>query len=264
MQIPDTSIAQVHWDVHGVPYSTVFDDKYFCKDNGYEEARHVGCGGNALQERFSGLDPAAPGTFTIIETGFGTGLDFCCAWELWDQYAPKSWLLRFISIELYPLPLDHLDRALGLWPKLSAYKDELAAQYQPIPGGISDMYFRDHRVHLTIVFDDVVLALQRIKDDGLAGIGADAWFLDGFAPSKNPRMWSSEVLDGVAALSCAGTTFSTFTVAGVVRRGLEARGFVALKSPGHGLKRHILTGFKKGPGYPDPSDGSVRNGEVPS
>lgn len=234
--------AKIRWDEHGTPHALVFDDQYFCKDNGYAEGIHVCCHGNSLRERFSELDRGVQGTFTILETGFGTGLDFCCAWELWDQCAPLSWTLHFISVELFPLLSEDIDRALGLWPSLLPYKTELLSQYRPLSGDIGGMSFSGGRVHLTLVFDDAAAGLVLIKDKGFAPQGADACFLDGFAPSKNPGMWSPEVFAGVAALSKPGTTFSTFTVAGAVRRGLEAAGFTVRKIPGHGKKKQILAG----------------------
>ena len=93
----------IHWEDGRVPYSDIFNDKYFCQHNGYEDARHVFCDGNDLARRFKALDPAAPSTFTIIETGFGTGLDCCVACQTWDALAPLNWKFRFISLEKYPL-----------------------------------------------------------------------------------------------------------------------------------------------------------------
>lgn len=232
----------LRWGANGVPYSIAFNDQYFCQDNGYVEAVHVCCRGNSLQERFSALDPVCPGTFTIMETGFGTGLDFCCARQLWEQCAPPSWNLHFVSLELYPLQKKDIARALALWPALAALGQELAAQYEPLPGLVRDWYFHDRRVRLTIVFDDAPAALKRIKAEDLAPQGADAWFLDGFAPSKNPAMWSDQVFEAMAVLSKPGTTLSTFTVAGFVRRGLEAQGFKVRKVPAHGKKNQMLTG----------------------
>lgn len=232
----------LRWGDNGVPYSVAFNDQYFCKDNGYDEAVHVCCRGNSLQERFSALDPSCPGTFTIMETGFGTGLDFCCARQVWEQCASPSWNLHFVSLELFPLGQEDVARALGLWTALGALGQELAAAYEPSPGLVRDWYFKDRRVRLTIVFDDVLAALGRIKAGGIVPRGADAWFLDGFAPSKNPAMWSQQVFEAMAALSKPGTTLSTFTVAGSVRRGLAGQGFRVRKVPAHGKKNQMLTG----------------------
>ena len=241
--MPGNTFAQIVWDPNGVPRSAAFDDQYFCQDNGYEEAVHVCCHGNQLSARFQKLDPVHPGTFTIIETGFGTGLDFCCAWKMWEECAPKSWTLHFVSVERYPVTPDDLSRALGLWPAIKLYKGALVAQYKPVPGSVGKMSFSNNQVRLTIVFDDVVFALKTILQNQIAPLGADAWFLDGFGPSKNSQMWSEHVFAAMAPLSRSGTTLSTFTVAGPVRRGLEAKGFALKKIPGHGRKNQILTGI---------------------
>lgn len=237
----------VVWDAEGLPRSLRFDDKYFCRDNGYEEAIYVNCEGNNLSRRFSALDPLVKRTFTILETGFGTGLDFCCACEAWLGSAPATWTLNFVSLELYPMTAGEIDRALSLWPRLSVFREMLVAQYVPVLGGIKKMSFMDDRVRLTVVFEEVVTALQTIKKNGmiLSG-GADALFLDGFGPAKNPEMWVQGVFDGAAALSRRGTSLSTFTVAGSVRRGLEAAGFEVRRIKGHGKKNQILVGEFQG------------------
>ncbi len=236
------SEVPIRWNDQGVPYSINFNDHYFCKHNGYEEAVHVSCAGNLLPERFAQLDPQHPGTFTIIETGFGTGLNFCCAWELWQKSAPASWNLHFISIELYPVAAEDLKRALEVWPGLSSYKEALAAQYKPsLIGSVDHLDFG--QVRLSIVVDHVLDALAKIKDQGLAPNKADAWFLNGFAPFKNPQMWTPQVFAGMVPLSKEGTTLATFTVAGHVRRGLQACGFKVSKTPGHGIKKEKLQGY---------------------
>ena len=235
----------IRWDAKGVPHSLIFRDKYFCTQNGYEECCYVADKGNRLRERFLELDPNTKGIFTIIETGFGTGLSFCCAWQLWEQCAPVSWSLHFISIELYPLSTEDVTRALDVWPALSSYKEQLSAQYKPFDSGIKHFHFNKPKVQLTIVFEDVVVALKEIFEQGIAPHGADAWLLNGFSPFKNPLMWSTDVFKGMALVSREGTTLSTFTVAVAVREGLEAQGFAVERIPGYGTKRHVLKGFFK-------------------
>ncbi len=236
------SESSIRWDEKGVPHSLYFRDKYFCTQNGYEEYKHISGHGNGLQDRFTKLNPLENGTFTIIETGFGTGMCFCCIWELWDRFAPKSWQLHFISIELYPLSTADLDRALSVWPPLTEYRKLLKVQYQPYKNGIYDFNFKEKRVCLTVVFEDVVDALKKIYQDNITPQKADAWLLNGFSPFANPRMWIPEVFQGMAKLSKLGTTLSTFTVAGHVRRGLEAAGFSLEKIPGYGTKKQMLRG----------------------
>lgn len=235
-------LNSLRWDTNEVPYSVVFDDKYFCTDNGYEDALHVFCRGNRLEERFAALDASVSGEFVIVETGFGTGLDCCTAWVLWDRSAPLSWRLHFISLERYPLNADDIRRALARWPEVSLAGDLLARQYQPCPGRVGQWILSEGRVKLTLVFDEVVPALDRIRAEGLVPQGADAFFLDGFAPAKNPGMWTPEVFQRVALLARPGTTFATFTVAGAVRRGLAEAGFKVERLAGYGKKRTILTG----------------------
>lgn len=235
----------LRWDDQGVPHSVVFDDKYFCTEDGYAECRHVSMIGNDLVARFSGLDPHVEGTFTIIETGFGTGLSFCCAWQIWQEHAPSSWTLQFISVELYPLPVKDIDKALRVWPQLDRQREQLIASYQPSGGGVAHLHFQNSRVHLVLVFEEVVTALELIAAQGLAKGGADAWFLNGFSPFKNPLMWRTEVFQAMVPLSKKGTTLSTFTVAAAVRRGLEACGFTVLRVPGFGKKKNVLSGIRK-------------------
>ena len=120
----------IKWDSQGTPFSVVFDDMYFCAVNGYEDALYIFCGGNRLEERFKKLDPTVKGVFTIVETGFGTGLIFCVAWKLWNELAPASWTLNFLSIEKYPLLVTELEQALSVWPIIKPQADELAASYK--------------------------------------------------------------------------------------------------------------------------------------
>lgn len=229
--------TSIRWDEKGIPYSVEFHDQYFCTENGYEEALFFAIQGNDLAQRFRDLDPARNGTFVLMETGFGTGLNFCTVWELWDQLAPKNWQLHFISVELYPLSKEDVDRALRLWPRLALYREALHKVYAWEPG-IKTFSFPG--VQLTIVFADVVQALRQIHDHQL-GI-ADAWFLHGFSPANNPAMWTEDVFQAMRNLSKSGTTLATFTVAGQVRRGLQANGFHLQKIPGRGQKRQMLKG----------------------
>ncbi len=236
-------VNPIRWDAQGVPHSVAFRDKYFCTQNGLEEYRYILKEGNRLMERFIALDPSINGHFVVGETGFGTGLSFCALWELWQKHAPASWTLHFISIELYPLSNAELDRALSAWPLLEKYRHLLSAQYQPLSNGVGNFYFEDNRVRLTIVFEDVIDALEKIYKQNILKQKVDAWLLNGFSPFANPRMWVPDVFKGMARLSKTATTFSTFTVAGAVRRGLEEAGFSVQKFPGYGTKKHMLRGI---------------------
>lgn len=222
----------------GLPYSTRFGDVYFSRDSGLEETRHVFLTGNQLAERFAALQSGE--SFTIGETGFGTGLNFLCAWQLFEQVAPRGASLDFFSVEKFPLQDDELSTALALWPELRAYMDALLACWRRRVPGWNRWSFANGRVRLTLVLDDIAAALPE------AECCVDAWFLDGFSPAKNPEMWGQEVLNHLARLSNPGATLATYTSAGWVRRGLQLAGFSVAKAPGFGRKREMLLGSMAG------------------
>lgn len=218
----------------GLPFSAQYGDVYFSRDSGIGETRHVFLQQNHLRERWQALKPGTH--FVIGETGFGTGLNFLCAWQLWDEVAPPHARLHFISTELHPIDPDELQQALALWPELSAFAAELLAQYSAMAPGWHRLALAQGRVVLTVLVGDALSTLPRLEAQ------VDAWFLDGFAPSRNPEMWTDDLFNAVAKLSAPNATFATFTSAGMVRRGLQAAGFKVEKVVGHGKKREMLRG----------------------
>lgn len=236
--------TELSWDENGLPHSVMFDDKYFCQESGYDEGLHVFCGGNHLKERFAVL--SAEKSFVIGETGFGTGLNFLCAWQLFDQHAPAGAVLHYISIDQFPLHKSDLARALNLWPQLKTLSAPLVEQYPSIGQEDKTIEFSGGKVRLSLIFNHVLKGLERMSREHFT---MDAWFLDGFAPSKNGEMWSDDVFTGIGALSRPGTTVATFTSAGDVRRGLMNQGFRMEKAPGFGRKRHMLKGEYAGRRY---------------
>ncbi|CAI8716108.1 tRNA (mnm(5)s(2)U34)-methyltransferase / FAD-dependent cmnm(5)s(2)U34 oxidoreductase [Pseudomonas sp. IT-P12] len=226
--------AQLDWDDQGLPRSRVFDDVYFSDLSGLDETRYVFLEQNALRERFAALP--AGGRLVIGETGFGTGLNFLCAWQLFEQQAVAGARLHFVSVEKYPLSAADLQRALRLWPELKPFADQLLAQYVAIHPGFQRLVLAEGRVTLTLLIGDAL--------DQLAQLDAqiDAWFLDGFAPAKNPDMWTAELFVELARLAAPGSTISTFTSTGWVRRLLNAAGFKMKRTPGIGHKWEILRG----------------------
>ena len=220
----------------GQPYATKFQDVYFSTDHGLQETEYVFLQGNALTQRWQNL---AQQTFTIAETGFGTGLNFLCAAKLWLELAPKNAQLHFISTEKYPLSQADITQALALWPELSLISTPFMAEYtRALQSGTPLMLF-ESRIKLNLLIGDATLSLQALK---LNNTSVDAWFLDGFSPAKNPEMWQQALFAQIAALSHTQSTFSTFTSAGHVRRGLITAGFAVQKKTGFGKKREMLTG----------------------
>ena len=140
--------AQLDWDDQGRPYSRVFDDVYFSDQSGLDETRHVFIEQNRLAERFAALPEG--GRLVIGETGFGTGLNFLCAWQVFDQHAATGARLHFVSVEKYPLSPDDLQRALALWPELKVFADQLLEQYVAIHQGFQRLTLDHGRITLTL------------------------------------------------------------------------------------------------------------------
>jgi tRNA 5-methylaminomethyl-2-thiouridine biosynthesis bifunctional protein len=226
--------AQLDWDEQGLPRSRVFDDVYFSNQSGLEETRYVFLEQNGLRERFAALP--AGGRLVIGETGFGTGLNFLCAWQLFEQQAVAGARLHFVSVEKYPLSTPDLQRALALWPELKPFADQLLAHYVAIHQGFQRLVLDNGRVTLTLLIGDALEQLPQLD------ARIDAWFLDGFAPAKNPDMWTAELFAELARLAAPGSTISTFTSTGWVRRLLNAAGFKMKRTPGIGHKWEILRG----------------------
>ena len=220
------------------PYSIDFEDIYFSTDDGLQETEYVFIENNQLKQRFKAL---SENTFCISETGFGTGLNFLVVASYWLALAPITARLRFISIEKHPLRLDDLTKAVQIWPQFSEIANALILQYPHLKAGCNHFTFANNRIELQLYIGDVIEVLPslQITDE----ICVDAWLLDGFAPAKNAEMWSVDVLRHMARISSNGTTFATFTSAGIVRRNLEAIGFYVEKHTGYGKKREMLAGY---------------------
>ena len=230
--------ALLDWDDHGQPLSLRFDDVYFARACGLAEKRHVFLDGNDLPRRFAALQNGE--RLCIGETGFGTGLNFLCAWQLFEQLATPGAKLHFVSVEKYPLQRCDLQRALSLWPELSVHAEQLLGQYVAVHEGFQRLVFAGGQVVLTLLIDDVMQVLPELD------ARIDAWFLDGFSPAKNPQMWTPELFAQLARLSAENASLSTFTSAGFVRRALNQAGFAMHRTKGHGHKWEMLAGHFTG------------------
>ena len=234
--------AQVHFNESGTPVADHFDDVYFSNDSGIDETQHVFVAGNDLADRWQQWPNP---TFVIAETGFGTGLNFLVAMRAFNKFRaanPDHPLKRlyFITTEKFPLPQQDMQRALEAFPALKDEAQALASLYPMGLEGCHRLHFDNHSTTLDLWIGDVheLLPQWHSPVNGLI----DAWFLDGFAPSKNPDMWTDALFSQMARLSKTGTTFGTFTAAGIVKRGLAGVGFTIKKRNGFGRKRDMLTG----------------------
>lgn len=215
----------------GTPYSAEFGDIYHSSDGGLAQARHVFLGGNALPERWGGRD-----CFVIAETGFGIGLNFLAAWHAWRADANRPRRLHFVSVEHRPFDRAGLESALQAFEELRPLSRALCVAWPPPLRGFHRVHFDNGNVILTLVFGDARDTLPQLVGR------ADAFFLDGFAPAKNPAIWSPEVVRELRRLAAPGATLATWTVAGGVRAALADAGFHLEKRAGFGAKREMLAG----------------------
>lgn len=217
--------AGLDWKDGTIPISRRFDDPYFSLADGLAETRHVFLAGNDLPSRLTD-------GFHIAELGFGTGLNMLAVALSWAASGHHG-RLRFTSFEAYPLAAEDIARALEAFPEARRVADPFLAAWD---AGLRQ--FSIDGMDVTIVEGDARLTLPNWPDQ------ADAWFLDGFSPAKNPELWSPDLMTQVYQHTKAGGTFATYTAAGHVRRALQDAGFVVERRPGHGRKRHMTAGRK--------------------
>ena len=230
--------AQLDWSRPGTPAATDFGDIYFSTDGGLDETRKVFLDGCGLPENWQDKT-----RFTIAELGFGSGLNFLAAWQLWAQTAQPHQRLHFVSIEKFPFDSKQIRRALSAWPELANYSQPLIRDWPGRVKGLHRLNFG--AVTLTLVHEDVETAFSQLDN-----LKADAWFLDGFSPSGNPAMWSEAVMKAVAKACAPNARLASFSVAGTVRTALKNAGFEVRKRPGFGRKRHRLEAMFTGTAQP--------------
>jgi len=225
----DESARDIEWIDATIPRSRRFDDTYYSRAGGQAEAGHVFVAGNDLPARWPQMAQC-----TIAELGFGTGLNFLETVRRWRRHAQPGSSLRFVSFELHPLAKDDMARALSRWPQLAEEANELVAIWQPDFEMLSAPF--GEGAELIVFLCDAVPRLPRLD------LAADAWFLDGFAPDRNPDLWSAQMMRHVFERTAPGGSFATYSAAGHVRRNLEAAGFTVGKRPGFAGKREMLAG----------------------
>ena len=207
------------WRDGVIPVSQRFDDPYFSLNDGLSESRHVFLAGNDLPARL------CPG-FLVAELGFGTGLNLLAL-----AIANPGLPIRFTSFEAFPLPADDIARALAHFPEARAVADPFLAAWAK-----GETEFQLGNIAAKVIIGDARQTLP-------LWLGrADAWFLDGFSPAKNPELWAPDLMEEVARHTAPGGSFATYTAAGHVRRALAEAGFTVARLPGHGRKRHMTIG----------------------
>ncbi|TNB47591.1 tRNA (5-methylaminomethyl-2-thiouridine)(34)-methyltransferase MnmD [Martelella lutilitoris] len=225
-----TGAETLAWHENDMPFSNAFQDHFYSKADGRAECNHVFIAANRLTERWQ-----AGGNFAIGELGFGTGLNFCETLRQWKRLRPAAARLCFTSFERYPLKSAAIDRALSHWPELAEERRALVSRWPDEPSDRIEIDF-DPQTRLVVHCSDALASLTASAER------FDAWYLDGFAPSRNPDMWSAALMQTVFGHTTPGGTFGTYTAAGFVRRNLQAAGFSVTRARGFANKREMLCG----------------------
>jgi len=214
-------------DAEGLPRSPEFGDVYHPRQGALAQARQVFLAGNGLPARWRGREQ-----FVVLETGFGLGNNFLATWQAWRDDPERSDRLHFISIEARPLQgVDLASEARD--EVLAPLAAQLAAAWPPLTPNLHRLSFEAERVQLLLALGDVGDWLPQLV------ARVDAFFLDGFAPARNPGMWEPRLYKAMARIAASDATAATWSVARPVRDGLAAAGFEVSVVPGSGGKREI-------------------------
>ena len=230
--MPNEPQPELDWKDGVIPVARAFDDPYFSLAGGFQETRHVFLSGNDLPERLCD-------GFHVAELGFGTGLNLLTLALAWAQTG-RPGQLRFTTFEAFPMAAEDMARALAAFPEAAAIAAPLIDARR---AGKTD--FALPGIAVRILLGDARDTLSRWEDR------ADAWFLDGFSPAKNPQMWGEDLMAEVVRHTAPGGSFATYTAAGHVRRALAAAGFAVERAPGFAGKRHMTKGRLAG--APEPA-----------
>ena len=231
------SCASLVFREDGTPYSPRHDDIYHSAAGALAQARHVFLKGNGLPDRWRNQP-----RFTVLETGFGMGINFLATWAAWRDDACRATTLEFVSIEKHPFNADDLRAAHAAIlddVTVAPLSDALASAWPPLKAGMHRLAFESGAVTLTLAFGDATDLAPRVADHGMT---ANAFYLDGFAPAKNPDMWTPVIFASLARIATDDATFATYTSSGDVKRALMQSGFEYRKVAGFGGKRAMLVG----------------------
>ena len=240
--------ADIEWR-DGLPFSRKFGDIYFQVEDGFAESNYVFLEANKLRERLLDTNNDTD-TIVIAETGFGSGLNFIACYALWKSLPSPKKRIEFISIEAFPLAKNDLVRIAEKFSDLTKYYTQLIEQYPEPVKGAHLLRFENDNIRLRLLYDSLESVLENYT------IRPDIWFLDGFSPKANETMWTEELFQYIGSNASPGTSISTFTAAGFIKRGLLTAGFEVHKIPGFGRKREMITALY-------PPNGKTENQTTP-
>jgi len=225
--------AEVDFSEAGAPAAPAYGDVYHSRAGALAQARHVFLGGNGLPGRWQGR-----ARFVVLETGFGLGNNFLATWEAWRQDAARCERLVFVSVEKHPLRRDDLARAHAASP-LPALAQQLVEHWPPLTPGLHALSFDGGRVELLLALGDARELLRELVLD------ADAFYLDGFTPARNPDMWDEWLLKSLSRHAVPGTTAATWSINRPMRRALQALGFEVELAPGFATKPEMTVADRR-------------------
>ena len=270
-------MVKLRWQ-NNTPISEEFADIYYSPKDGEAETRYVFIKGNNLIQRWQETalikreESQAKGSFVICELGFGSGLNFYLTCSEFLKHAPSTLSLHYIACEKYPLSSQQIAKAMQSFISVKSSLEEFLAQYsafdfkveskckniknvkkaqefeessqssdsqESFMGSFMELFMHSQRVRLSLYFGDAYAMCKELEKRAQK---IDAWFLDGFAPHKNPAMWKPEIFHSMARMAKRGSSFATFSAAGKLRRGLSEAGFQTEGIAGFGSKRHMLRG----------------------
>jgi tRNA 5-methylaminomethyl-2-thiouridine biosynthesis bifunctional protein len=229
------ALGELSFDENGTPFSRRYGDVYHSASGGPAQATEVFLAGNALPERWRAKD-----RFTVVETGFGLGLNFLTTWKAWREDTAACRELVYVSVEKHPLSAEELARVHAAWPEFADLSEALRRRWPPARSGIHSVELEEN-LSLHLGFGCAADVLRVLEEKSLQ---ADAFYLDGFSPAKNPELWTPEICAALARLAAPDATLATWSVAASVRAALTAAGFSVEKRPGFGGKRQRLTGIR--------------------
>lgn len=239
--------ARLAFSADGTPYSPTYDDVYHAAAGGLAQARYVFLAGNDLPRRWQDRQ-----RFVILETGFGQGLNFLATWAAWKADPRRPQRLHFLSIEKHPFGVADLEVLHRQSLELAPLAGQLRAAWPELTAGFHRLEFEAGAVVLTLAFGEAMATLPQFVAE------VDCFFLDGFAPAKNPEMWSPQLIRELALLAAEGATAATWTVAAKVRDALAAAGFALTRRPGFATKGEMLCASLPG----EPVDAPARERRV--
>ena len=245
--------AALAFDAGGTPWSPAYGDVYHSSEGGLAQARHVFLGGNRLPARWAGRE-----RFVLLETGFGAGLNFLATWQAWREDTRRPARLHYVTVEKHPFAahdlatlharvVEHAEHR-----ELSALAAQLRAAWPMAVPGMHRLEFEGGRVVLTLAYADIAAALPQLR------LVADAIYLDGFSPARNPDMWAAPVLKALGRLAAPDATLASYTAATAVRDTLTHSGWRVEKRPGFARKRDMLSATRESTGATRESTESMR------